>query len=134
MFRPSNVKPPSQGTLRKYGLTEAEWRAMCRRQEWRCPVCGEPFGERPLAIDHEHVAGWKARKRRKGKRRVDGKRIDVRVRVMTPEERKRYVRGVLHSWCNRFVRSWLTLARAESILRYLEAHEARNNNQDRSKT
>lgn len=122
----SEVRAPSLATLRKYGLDEPAWREICERQGWRCPICSEPFGDRLLAIDHEHVAGFKARKRRKGKKRgEDGKRIEVRVRVMPPEERSRHVRGVLHSFCNRFVRRWLTIDRAQRILQYLEAHRER---------
>ncbi len=98
---------------------------MCVRQGWCCPVCTQPFGDRKLAIDHEHVKGWRARKRRKGTKRVGGKRVEVRVRVMTPAERKPHVRGVLHMYCNGLIRSWLTLARTKTILAYLEAHESR---------
>ena len=112
-------KPPTQSTLRSYGLDESEWRDICRRQGWRCPVCGELLGARPLAIDHEHVAGFRAHKtrRRKGKK--------WKVRAMHPSDRRRHVRGVLHSFCNRFVRAWLTLERAKLILDYLTEHERR---------
>lgn len=120
------IKVPTEGTLRKYGLTKADWLKMAKNQRYTCPICEQPFGDRALAVDHEHVAGWRARKRRKGKKVKDGKRINVRVRVMTPEQRRPYVRGILHSWCNRFVRSWLTLSRARSIVSYLESHELRN--------
>ena len=100
---------------------------MCERQDYICPICQKPFEDRPLVVDHEHVKGFRARKRRKGKKKVGGKRVDVRVRVMTPEQRLPHVRGILHSYCNRFVRSWLTLPRAKSIVSYLEAHERRRN-------
>ena len=109
------VKPPTRSTLRSYGLTAEAWMAICRRQGWRCPVCSEPLGARKLAVDHEHVKGFKAHKKRRGRR----------VRSMSQEERVGHVRGVLHAYCNRFVRSWLTIARAERILRYLEGHERR---------
>lgn len=108
-------RPPTRDTLRRYGLTEQDWSAICDRQQCLCPVCSEPFGDRPLAIDHEHVRGFKARKTRKGQR----------VRVMPQSERAAHVRGVLHSFCNRFVRRWLTLERAASILKYLQDHERR---------
>lgn len=119
---PGVPRPPTAQTLARYGLTADEWRAMCRRVKYTCVVCGKPFGDRPLVIDHEHVKGWRARKTKKAKR--GGK--SIKVRVMTPSERKRYVRGVLHSYCNRFVRSWLTLDRARAIAAYLEAyHESK---------
>ena len=44
---------------------------------------------------------------------------------MPQSERAAHVRGVLHSFCNRFVRRWLTLERAASILKYLQDHERR---------
>lgn len=122
------VRPPSTKTLRSYGLDEEQWRALCVRQQWICPVCQKPFGDRKLVIDHEHVRGFKARKRRKSKKKIKGQKIDVVLRVMSPKERSRHVRGVLHSYCNRFVRHWLTLDRARSIVSYLEDFEARKIN------
>lgn len=118
---PGRPKPPTRNTLAKYGLTEADWLALCRRVKYTCVVCGKPFGDRPLVVDHEHVAGFKARK---GKTAKKGHRI--KVRVMCPAERKQYVRGVIHNYCNRFVRRWLTLERARAIAAYLGAyHEAK---------
>ncbi len=108
--------PPSAGTLAKYGLTAAEWWSMCVVQDFACPVCGQPFGDRPLVIDHEHVKGWRARKTRGGRK----------VRVMDPRERRKYVRGVLHSFCNRYVRRWLTLEFVHRVGPYLEAYRARS--------
>ncbi len=110
-------KPPRIGTLRKYGLTKEDWVDLCDACGNVCVVCGKPFEDRPVVIDHEHVKGFKARK----KRRLNGKTI--KVRVMGPEERRKYVRGVIHNYCNRFVRSWLTLPRARAIVAYLEAFE-----------
>lgn len=124
--RPAGVKLPTEGTLKKYGLTAAEWLAFCDACDFTCVVCGQPFGDRPLAIDHEHVKGFKATKKRKAKQKKAGatERHTIRVRVMSPAERRKYVRGVIHNYCNRFVRSWLTLPRARAIVKYLEAYEA----------
>lgn len=113
------LKIPRKATLTKYGLTEADWLRMCAACNYTCVVCGKPFGDRPLVVDHEHVKGFKARKRRKAKR---GGHV-IRVRVMSPSERRKYVRGVIHNYCNRFVRRWLTLSRARAIVAYLEAYE-----------
>lgn len=113
-------KPPTAGTLRKYGLTAADWLALCRACNWTCVVCGKEFGDRPLVVDHEHVRGFRATKKRKGKRGQA-----VRVRAMPPEERRRYVRGVIHNFCNRYIRRWLTLERGRAIVAYLEAYHAR---------
>lgn len=115
------IKPPTSGTLSGYGLTEDDWWHIVKRQNYTCPICQEPLGDRLLAVDHEHVRGFKAHKtvkRKKGKGRV-------KVRAMPPSERKLHVRGILHSFCNRYIRGWLTLARAASILEYLKSHEAR---------
>lgn len=109
--------PPMLATLRKYGLTPADWLAILQRQGFKCPVCMGPLdNNRKLAIDHAHVAGFRARRRLKSGRRV---------RVMKPADRPAHVRGILHAWCNRFVRSWLTPSRAKAIAAYLEAHELR---------
>lgn len=118
-------KPPTIGTLRSYGLTEADWVRLCEACDCTCVVCGKPFGDRPLAIDHEHVKGFRATKRVKAKQKRKGakERHTIKVRVMPQEERRRYVRGVIHNFCNRFIRRWLTLDRAEAIVRYLRAFE-----------
>ena len=113
------MKIPSQGTLTKYGLTRDDWLAMCKACDYTCVVCGKPFGDRPVVVDHEHVKGFKAHKKRKARK---GNRT-IKVRVMAPDERRKYVRGVLHSFCNRFVRKWLTLERARAIVAYLEQFE-----------
>lgn len=126
--RSARPKPPSLGTLRRYGLTPGEWVAICERQSWLCPVCRSPLGCRPLAVDHVHVKGFKARKWVRN--RTTGKR--TRVRTMPQEERKRHVRGVLHNFCNRYVRAWLTLDRARAILEYLEQHATRAGHDDRT--
>lgn len=126
------VRIPTLGTLRTYGLTPADYLEMCRRQNFTCPVCRKPFADRMLVIDHEHVKGWRARKRKKmsgGKLRS---RFDNTSRVMTPAERRPYVRGILHAWCNGFVRAWLTLDRAESILSYLKDYERRKSKTTRA--
>jgi hypothetical protein len=124
--KPAGVKLPTAKTLGQYGLTEAEWLAFCDACDFTCVVCGQPFGDRPLAIDHEHVKGFKATKKRKAKQKKAGatERHTIRVRVMSQAERRKYVRGVIHNYCNRFVRSWLTLTRAKAIVKYLEAYEA----------
>lgn len=117
-----NPTPPSQATLRSYGLTVDDWLAMVRQQKQTCPICKQPFGERKLVIDHEHVKGWRARK---GKLKSGKRRATKDQRVMTPEQRRVYVRGVLHAWCNGYVRGWLTLERAESIVAYLRVYHQR---------
>lgn len=122
---PVVLKAPAPKTLGKYGLTEADWRGLCAACDYTCVVCGKPFDDRPLVVDHEHVKGFKATKKRKAKEKRKGatERHTIRVRVMPQAERRKYVRGVIHNYCNRFVRSWLTLPRARAIVKYLEAYE-----------
>lgn len=111
------VPPPTKQTLGKYGLTEKDWHRLCSACGFTCVICGKPFNGRPLVVDHEHVKGFRARKK------VRSKSGHKKVRVMPPEERRQYVRGVVHNYCNRFVRRWLTLARARAIVAYLESYE-----------
>lgn len=99
------VTPPSQRTLVRYGLSVDEWLALLAAQGWKCPVCFGGRGGAPWNTDHEHVPGWKK---------------------LPPEERKRFVRGVLCSRCNRWlVGSRLAAAWAHRIADYLERYEAR---------
>ena len=97
------VKAPTAATLRRYGLTVDDWLRLLKAQGWKCAVC-----ERRVATwntDHEHVPGWKK---------------------MPPDERARYVRGVLCAFCNyRLVPSRLPARAADRIARYLRAYESR---------
>jgi hypothetical protein len=101
------IKPPTPTTLRRYGLTAEEWLAILAAQDWRCGVrtCLKTGGGVRWNTDHDHVPGW-AKK--------------------PPEERKRYVRGVLCPWCNhRRVNSRMRAVEAQAIADYLAAYEAR---------
>lgn len=98
------VRPPAPSTLRRYGLTVDEWLTLLAGQDWTCPVCMKTEGVR-WNTDHDHVPGWKHK---------------------PAHERKRYVRGVLCTYCNyRRVNSRMPAAEAERIARYLAAYEAR---------
>ncbi len=97
------IKPPGVATLRRYGLVADEWLELLANQGWVCPICER----RPKTTntDHHHVAGWKA---------------------MPPEQRKRYVRGVLCAWCNhRVVHSRIDAGTAQRIADYIKNYEAR---------
>ena len=99
------VKPPGPATLRRYGLTADEWLALLEAQGWRCPICGKGGARVTWNTDHDHVPGWKN---------------------LPPEERKRYVRGVLCAYDNhRRVNSRMSAAEARRIADYLAAYEAR---------
>lgn len=54
----------ARALFRRYGITQAEYDEMVRRQGNRCAICGEPerrtnrYGEvLPLAVDHDHKTG-----------------------------------------------------------------------------
>jgi hypothetical protein len=99
------VKQPTAGTLKKYGLSVEEWRAILRRQGGRCAICRRLPKSGRLAIDHQHVPKW---------------------RKMKPEERKQFVRGLCCFLCNgKCVSKWVTLERAQNIVAYLEAYGSR---------
>ncbi len=98
------VRVPRPETLRRYGLTEAEWLRILRRQKGTCAVCRTVPKSGRLCTDHEHVKGWKK---------------------MKPEQRKRYVRGILCYFCNHwYVGRCITVAKAKNILEYLTRYEA----------
>lgn len=98
------IKPPGAATLRRYGLTALEWLGLLAAQGWRCPICLKRSGV-TWNTDHDHVPGWKSK---------------------TPEERRRYVRGVLCAYCNhRRVNSRMPAVEARRIADYLAAYEAR---------
>lgn len=95
---------PQPATLRRYGITVKDWLALLAGQGWRCPVCLKRTGVR-FVTDHEHVVGWKGK---------------------PPEERKRYVRGILCAFDNhRRVNSRISAAEARRVADYLAAYEAR---------
>jgi len=70
---------PSVATIAKYGETDAGWKTIAARQGYACGACGKVPPSRRLNFDHEHVRGWK---------------------TMAPEQRRRYVRGLLCYMCN----------------------------------
>lgn len=111
-FVPKQPRPristPSDATLKKYGLSEAEWRGFLKRQGGVCYVCGLTPQSLRLCIDHEHVRGWKK---------------------MPPEERRLYVRGLLCWSCNHYyLARGMSVQRAERVASYLREYEARKAN------
>lgn len=99
------MKDPRPETLKKYGLSLEEWRALLEEQGGVCAVCKKAPKSGRLVIDHEHALRWKH---------------------MKPALRKTYVRGLLCWFCNHsYVGRSITLQKARNVVRYLEAHEDR---------
>lgn len=98
------MKYPSKATLKKYGLSRKEWKALYTNQGGNC-ACGRPLGDGRTVIDHLHVTGWKK---------------------MKPDMRKQFVRGLCHWRCNyHFLGKGMTVDVAWSIATYLENFERR---------
>lgn len=97
------LKAPSPTTLRRYGLSLEEWNEIADRQNRVCAVCHKLPGKRGiLNIDHHHVRGWAK---------------------MEPEQRKRYVRGLLCYTDNSvFLRKGASPERLRSAAEYLERY------------
>ena len=99
------ARTPKKATLRRYGMTAREWRAMLKAQGGVCAVCRTVPKSGRLCTDHEHVKGWKR---------------------MPPEERKKWVRGILCFFCNHYYMGrCITVAKARNVLWYLRAFESR---------
>jgi hypothetical protein len=99
------VQTPATATLKKYGLSEAEWRKYLDDQGGVCFVCEKEPTKGRLCIDHEHVKGWKK---------------------MPPEQRKLYVRGLLCWVCNaHYLFRGITIRRSQQVTLYLQKYEAR---------
>lgn len=95
---------PRDRHLRKaYGITEKDYQEMLKRQGGVCFICGNPRKTRSLAVDHEHVKGYKK---------------------MPPEEKRKYVRGLLCFTCNWIMCSrGVSLAKAKKLVEYLTNYE-----------
>jgi hypothetical protein len=101
----SGVRLPAPATLKKYGMTEGRWLGLLAGQGGVCPICLRVPPSGVMAVDHEHVKGWKK---------------------MRPAERAGYVRGILCIWCNRWALHYaMTTPRAERIANYLIGYDER---------
>ena len=95
-------KPPTAATLQKYGLTAEAWLLLAGDQ---CFICEQSWDTVDPVVDHKHVAGW---------------------RKLPPEERKKWVRGVISRNCNfKFVPRGMTARRARRVSEYLARFEKR---------
>lgn len=109
------IRPPKPATLRKYGLTESQWYAILREQDYKCPICEREFTEklRPVC-DHYHSKIYN---------KVRGKRPKL-----TQEQRYKTLRGLLCAKCNHsLLPTWMTTMRAWNVYDYLLAFDERYN-------
>lgn len=100
------MKPPTQKTLARYGLSAGDWLDILERQGTVCAVCKRMPPSGRLVVDHDHIKGWKK---------------------LPPEKRRLHVRGLL-CWlpCNRYyVGRSITIERSESVTAYLRDHRER---------
>jgi hypothetical protein len=99
------VTPPKKATLKRYGLSLEEWKAMLEEQGGVCAVCQKVPPNGRLCTDHHHAPKWKK---------------------MPPEQRKRYVRGLLCAYCNlRLLRKGWTLDKLKRAVVYIEKYESK---------
>lgn len=95
---------PKPATLKRYGLTGEAWLAILEAQGGVCYVCQKAPPSGRLCTDHEHVRGWKGK---------------------PPEERRRFVRGLLCWTCNHYyLGRGITVAKARRVVEYLERPRA----------
>lgn len=101
---PSLIRVPKLRTLKRYGLTMADWRALLKKQNGVCALCLTVPKCKMLCVDHEHIRGF---------------------RKMKPVDRRKFVRGLLCAHCNhRLVNRYITLAVIKSIESYLQRYES----------
>ncbi len=99
------IRAPTDATLRKYGLPREAWAGLLAAQGGVCAICGREPPSGRLVIDHEHVPKWKR---------------------LAPNERRRYVRGLLCWTCNHWnVSRYMTPERAARVFSYLESYANR---------
>ena len=101
----TSIAIPTEGTLKRYGLKLIEWIEIAVGQDCACFVCKRVPKSGRLCIDHEHVKGWKD---------------------MEPNDRKKYVRGLLCWTCNHYYLSrGMTVERALNTAEYLRRYESK---------
>ncbi len=91
-----------------YGITRDEWTNILIRQEGTCYICRQMPKSGILCVDHIHVLKYKS---------------------MLPEQRKKYVRGLLCYMCNTALKGVektsdgkRNRAMLNGIVRYFEAY------------
>lgn len=94
--------------IAKYGITIEEYYTLLLKQDNLCAMCKDPDPTHRLCVDHIHVKGFKK---------------------MKPEEKKKYVRGILCFMCNTSIKGFdrtisgdKNRARLEGAHRYFQQY------------
>jgi hypothetical protein len=99
------IRPPTKGTLRKYGLSAEQWLAILAEQGNVCAVCKRVPKSGRWVTDHQHVP---------------------RFKKMKPEQKRVHVRGIICPFCNSHcVGRFMTLDKAKNIVVYLSEYQQR---------
>jgi hypothetical protein len=99
------IREPKPATLKRYGMTMDDWRAMLEAQGGVCFICQREPKSGRLCVDHEHVRGWKA---------------------LPAEKRRLYVRGLCCWMCNHYyLGRGITVDKAKRVVEYLTQYLAR---------
>jgi len=94
---------PTQQTLKKYGINMEEWQALYDKHGGACHICLKVPSSGRLNIDHFHVPKW---------------------RTMPPEDRKKFIRGLLCYVCNnRILTRGVSVEKLKRAVEYLEEWE-----------
>ena len=100
-----DIKRPVVATVTKYGLSLDDWELMLDEQGGVCGVCRKSPATGRLVVDHVHRQGYK---------------------MLAPDQRRRYVRGLCCTVCNHFVLTrYADALRHQQAAEYLLAFEAR---------
>lgn|SRR5574341_88869 len=99
------IRIPSKATLKKYGLDELTYKWLLDEQGHKCPICKKVPSTGRFYIDHYHQKYYF--------------KLPAKLRRL-------YIRGLLCYFCNRFfVAKGISIEKAENIVVYLKAFDAR---------
>lgn len=85
-----------------------EWIDLLNKQGCVCVICNKVPSTGRFVTDHEHVKGWKN---------------------LPPNERKKYVRGILCWYCNnKTLTKGITVEKLKNAIDYLNGYRSRRNN------
>lgn len=99
------VKPPTNATLNRYGLSMEDWLTILEEQSWVCPIMNIVPSSGRFVVDHEHVKGFDK---------------------MPPEEKRKYVRGIVSWYANHaYLGRGISVERAANVLDFLKRYEMR---------